>query len=485
MACPPRFPKLGRRRSSLCEALRVWGGVLVLAGISLGQVLAFNPEAPDPVVAPPPFEAPAQHAGPDKETSPSLPAAAPQSLSAPTNPAVNSALDELRNNSRSADLIREGSSLHKREKDRRRASFEELMENARRLRKSKWYDQARGSYVDLLKSGAPEEMQKSAMLELALMARAERELPRAQQILAQYLQRWPGDFSAPEVLLEQGEIYREMGAWNLALAKFYSVITTALVLKTDRFDYYQAVVLRAQTEIAETQLAAGRPAESIDALERLLKLESPALDEQKVRLKLVQSLAAVGRHDRVVVESQTLLGSKDQPVEEAELRYHLATSLRQLGRNAESLQQVFLLLQCGTNGAPAVLQQIRHWKQRAGNEIANQLYNAGDYFSALQLYEVLLGLDPSPEWQLPLLYQIGLAQERLEQPTKAAETFGLVIGRLNQAASGDGESVKFLGEMAHWRKDLLEWKLRREAGPRHSGAPSLVPSLDPPGLVKR
>ena len=70
-----------------------------------------------------------------------------------------------------------------------------------------------------------------------------------------------------------------------------------------------------------------------------------------------------------------------------------------------------------------------YWRQRAGNDIANQLYLEGDYLNALEVYKHLAELDSGPAWQLPVWYQIGLIYERLRQPDKATETFDAIVAR--------------------------------------------------------
>ncbi len=101
-------------------------------------------------------------------------------------------------------------------------------------------------------------------MELALATQDNGEFVKAQQIYAQFLQHYPDDQSAPEILLRQGLLFRQMGVNTMAISKFYSVMSTALKLKLDNLDYYKNLVLQAQTEIADTyyiqgQVQPGRP----------------------------------------------------------------------------------------------------------------------------------------------------------------------------------------------------------------------------------
>jgi tetratricopeptide (TPR) repeat protein len=104
-----------------------------------------------------------------------------------------------------------------------------------------------------------------------------------------------------------------------------------------------------------------------------------------------------------------------------------------------------------------------YWQQRAGNEIANQLYLEGDYLNALELYRQLAEMNQTAEWQLPVWYQIGLVYERLSQPQKAVETYDAILARQKALADADlPASVKTIIEMAKWRKEQITWRDRAE-----------------------
>lgn len=103
-----------------------------------------------------------------------------------------------------------------------------------------------------------------------------------------------------------------------------------------------------------------------------------------------------------------------------------------------------------------------YWQLRAGNEIGNRLYLEGDYFSALEIYSTLAALNPTPEWQLPAWYQVGLVYERLQQPTKAAETYSRILARAKELAPGTGPGIRTVVDMARWRSSFLGWQTQAE-----------------------
>ena len=103
--------------------------------------------------------------------------------------------------------------------------------------------------------------------------------------------------------------------------------------------------------------------------------------------------------------------------------------------------------------------QWLYWQQRAGNEIANQLYHEGDFVSALQVYQLLADLNKAPEWQIPVWYQIGLVYENLKQPAKATEMYEKLMAReIEASAKGPHAAAKQVAEMAAWRKQCLNWE---------------------------
>lgn len=327
--------------------------------------------------------------------------------------------------------------------------------------------QAEKIFIRLLQSPAPKEVQKNAMLELAVIAHEKPDLVKAQQIYAQFLKEYPGDPAAPEVLLRQGLIYRHMGAPTLALSKFYSVMSSALNLKADRLAYYQRLVLLAQSEIAETYYLQGRYDEASEFFSRLLKLDSPELDKAKIHYKQVRSLSLRNRSGEVAASAGLFLERYPEAESTPEVRYLLAEALKKLGRNHEAMEQVRLLLVSEKRVADRDPTAWTYWRQKTGNEIANQLYQEGDYFNALQVYQSLASLNGSPDWQLPALYQVGLVYERLRQTQKATETYDQIIQQQSKLGTNrSNPSLMAVLDMAKWRKDFLVWQEKADESSR-------------------
>jgi tetratricopeptide (TPR) repeat protein len=353
---------------------------------------------------------------------------------------------------------------------RKAMSREELLthlakqfETARYLRSTRQLHDAETLLVDLMSDASPEALQQSVLLELAALAQDANELTRAQQIYAQFLSKWPNDPRTPEVLLQQGLVFRRMGLHTLAFTKFYGVMTSALVLKNDQLEYYARLVLQAQIEIAETQYELGKYADAAEFFSRLLKQNSPSLNKSQLLFKLTRCHAASCQYNEVVSEAQDFLAHYQGAPEQAEVRFHLALALKELGRNNESLQQVLYLLQeqrASTRDHPEIW---TYWQQRTGNLIANQLYREGDYTKALNIYLNLARLDTSPQWQLPVHYQIGMTYERLWQPQKATDIYTAILAHEKELGAEAPPNLKSLFEMARWRLNFIQWQTKAES----------------------
>lgn len=347
------------------------------------------------------------------------------------------------NASREADLLKK---------------FQMQLDLGREQRHENSIDLARHTLSGLMTSDAPMEIKRQAMFELAMVAEDENKFVQAEQILGQYVHAYPEDPSVPEILLREGLIYRRMGVNSLAISKFYAVMSTALKLKLDNMEYYKKIVLQSQIEIAETYYVEGKYDDAADFFRRLLKSASDQLDLTQAHFKLVRSLSYTTNSIDTVSQAQIFLDLFPKAYEVPEVRFFLATALKKLGRNNDSMKQVLMLLQSQEQNSSKNPEVWAYWQQRAGNEIANQLYKEGDYLSALQIYTTLGQLDKSPGWQLPVWYQTALVYEQLEQWSKATDIYQQIIDRQKELTEKiTTPALQSIEDMAKWRKDYIAW----------------------------
>lgn len=370
-------------------------------------------------------------------------------------------------------------------------AVQEKLERARGFRRSHEFELAAQELVQLITDRVPDRFRKTAFLELAITAQEAGQLPRAQQIFNQFLKRYPDDVNQAEVNLRQGLIYREMGANSLAIEKFFAVMTLALNIKSERIEDYQMLVLIAQTQVADTFFLQGKYADAADKYRRLLKQDSEYLSKPVIQHKLVQCLAytpSQASHSELVALAQDYLRRYTGDVREAEVRFLLASSLKAMGRTRDSLREVSALLESqqaasATNQTEEVQRTWAYWQQRTGNEIANQLFQEGDYSSALEVYMGLASLTDDIVRQAPVLYQIGLVYERLGAPAKAIETYRRILDQEPKLRAAESPVLKAILDMTLWRRDFLGWSTKAERDRQEVLGSVRVPQAKPPPVA--
>lgn len=301
------------------------------------------------------------------------------------------------------------------------------------------------------------DVRRLALIELAGLAEGNNRPTQALDFLAEYVERYPEDEIIPEILLRQAYVYRSMGTLNMAISKLYLVMTAALKIKSDNLEYFERVVLTAQTEIAETYFMDRKYEEAAEMYSRLLNDPDDELNVEVVRAKLIRSLSRSDDHATVEREARQFLQDHAVSKYQAEVRYLLALAHKGLGEKQEALRELLLLLEA-VEVAPADLaSQWKSWKMAAGNEIGNQLFLEGDYTHAEQVYRGLVNLDEAPEWRLALQYQIGLCLERNLQPEKAIEAYDQLIKFAETHEPDLAYNLKMVVSMARFRHAIITW----------------------------
>jgi tetratricopeptide (TPR) repeat protein len=338
------------------------------------------------------------------------------------------------------------------------ADLEMNLELARKQRRDQSFVSAAQILENILKTNAPSALQRVALFELALVMQDDEQPAKAQQIWSQYLHNYPNDPEVPDVLLRQGLLYRKMGVDAFAISKFYAVMSSALRLKLDNMARYKDLVVRAQTEIADTFYLDAKFEEAADFFNRILKSGDAEAGREQLEWKLVRSLSNLTNYSETIGKARSFLTRFPNSSNLPEVRFLLASALRSLGRNQDAMQQVLLLLQSQQDNVSKDPDTWAYWQRRAGNEIANQLYKDGDYADALEIYLTLSDLDKSPAWQVPAWYQAGMACEQLQQWQKAADLYTRILDRQKELNPADSApALASLLEMARWRKDYIAW----------------------------
>ncbi len=314
----------------------------------------------------------------------------------------------------------------------------------------------RGAYADgeiafyqiLRGTDATTRQQNTALLGLAHLYRKQGALTKAAAIYERFLKDRGMDDRVPDALLDLGRTLRDMSAYNMALNRFYSVINSTLKFPAQGFEHYQRLAKTAQFEIAQTHFAAGDYQEASKYFLKVRLLDLAPSDQARALFMAAYSQQLSGESEAAVTTLKTYLSDWPDDSNGPEARYLLATTLRQLNRPQEAMAATLDLLKAEHGRGEKDPRRWTYWQRRTGNQVANELFQTGDIFNALAIYQGLAATSKDAVWRLPVVYQIALCYERLGQLDAARKAYAEI------SAGSDPE----LSKMAGWRLAHLDWR---------------------------
>ena len=307
---------------------------------------------------------------------------------------------------------------------------------------------------------APDKEKKAAFRTLAEDYENKHLLARAIAICEKMAELYAADADTPELTFHLGLLYRESGVPKMAVARFYTVLNSALKFGTQDLDAYRTLAQRAQWEIAETFFQAGDFPKAQKYYDLLSRLDLPAAEQARVRFQLTHCLFITDDVAGAVTSAQSFLQAFPDDPSAAECRYLLASAFRTQHRNREAFDTVLSLLREETGRKEKAPEKWIYWRKKAGNEFANSYYQQGDTLSALTIYQAIARLSDEPEWQWPVLYQMGLCFERLRYGDRAADTYKYISDEAKKPGRETGklpEILRTILEMSRWRSTQLAW----------------------------
>lgn len=298
---------------------------------------------------------------------------------------------------------------------------------------------------------------KSALLGLAHMHRQHGEDTKAAAIYERYLADYPGDERSPDALLELGRTLRDMGAYKLAIARFYSVINSTLKVSGNDFARYEVLAKTAQFEIAETHFAAGEYDDANKYFTKFRLLDVAPADRARAQFKAADALRRERKLDLAVTALRAFIEQWPDDENIPQARYLLAVTLRDLKRPQEAFAVALDLLKTEKAKVATAPKTWLHWQLLTGNQLANEYFESGDIVDAHTIYSTLLDLSPELSWRLPITYQLGLCYERLGILDRAQSSYQSVVD-----IAGPKPKPEFaeLAQMAAWRLEHLAWRNR-------------------------
>ena len=313
---------------------------------------------------------------------------------------------------------------------------------------------------------ATDDEKKDGLIEIAKTYELHENYPKAIAIYERINSLFSADPDQPIRLLELGRLYRKIGANDLAIARFYNVLNASLTLSTRRLDSSRSLTLRAQSEIADTYFLLGDYPQARRYYELLSRLDLPQEERARVNFRLAHTLYLLGEVALSGAATQQFLEDFPDDPSAPECRYLLALSLRALNKPKEAYEQILALVKEQDSRKSKAPDKWLFWQKKAGNEFANDLYQRGEHLNALTIYQSLATLSDSPEWQWPVIYQMGLCFEKLRVDRRAAEAYKYIIDESKKPGRKLTElpdNVRGLVEMAQWRGEQMVWKNNTES----------------------
>jgi tetratricopeptide (TPR) repeat protein len=324
---------------------------------------------------------------------------------------------------------------------------------------SKW--QLAEHFVDLIVNLPIADSEKKAtLLELAERYEKENLYAKAIAFYEKMAEIYAKDPNGPELYFRLGLLYRKIGAPQKAITRFYSVLNSALRVDVQGAEAHRSLTQRAQLEIAETHFVSGDYAQASKFLDLLIRLELPADDRARVLFKSAHCSFLLGKLPAAVDAAQKFLADFPEHASVPEARYLLATVYRSLQKPQQAFETVIALLREENARKSKAPEQWVYWQKKTGNEFANAYYQAGDYVSALTIYQTLARLNEDADWQWPVIYQMGLCFERLRLASRAAEAYRFIVEAAKKMEAENrkpAESAANIVQMARWRGEHLVW----------------------------
>lgn len=325
------------------------------------------------------------------------------------------------------------------------------------------------------------DQKKAALREIADGYEKHKQLTKAITIYEKMIELFPRDTDLPHLFFKVGLLYRETGAYGRAVSRFYSVLNTALKIHERGVYTYRDLSQRAQMEIAETYLLTGDYKQAGKFFQLLARGELTEEHRARVEFKSLHCLFLLDQSAPAVVAAGKFLENYPDDASVPEVRFIQASALRSIGRKKEAFDAVLSLLRAEKTRQEKAPDRWAYWQKKTGNEFANEFYKQGDFLSALTIYQTLAKLGEEPEWQWPVIYQMGLCFERLRLVSRAGESYKYIIDQAKKTESEGGklsENLTNLLQMAQWRGEQLAWQYSAETQlQRLLGEPQSMPAI--------
>jgi tetratricopeptide (TPR) repeat protein len=341
------------------------------------------------------------------------------------------------------------------------AEIKAFCDKARAAIKKGEYEVAQGLLESLVAVDLPHSEKKVALQEVATVYEERGDLTKPIAIYEKLSVTLDTDPDVPAWLLKLGQLYRDAGAYQMAISRYYGVIQLGMKMGSSDFTRYQGLTRQAQREVANTYFMKG----DFEQAQKFynMALRSDLSKEERAVAMFRSAHCTFMRNDMngAVNALERFLKDFSRHASAAEARYMLATAYKNLGRPQDAYDTVIELLREAKGKAEADPKAWAFWQKKAGNEFANDYYQRADFVNAVTIYQALAALETSPEWRWPVVYQMGLCFERLRLEPRAVECYKYIVDENTKPEfrwKKMPQSVGNLVKMAAWRVEQLAWE---------------------------
>lgn len=341
------------------------------------------------------------------------------------------------------------------------AEIKAFCDKARAAIKKGEFEVAQGLLESLVAVDLPHSEKKVALQEVATVYEERGDLTKPIAIYEKLCVTLDTDADVPAWLLKLGQLYRDAGAYQMAISRYYGVIQLGMKMGSSDFTRYQGLTRQAQREVANTYFMKGDFEQAQKFYNMALRSDLPKEERAVAMFRSAHCTFMRNDMNGAVNALERFLKDYSRHASAAEARYMLATAYKNLGRPQDAYDTVIELLKEAKGKSETDPKAWAFWQKKAGNEFANDYYQRGDFVNAVTIYQALAAIETAPEWRWPVVYQMGLCFERLRLEPRAVECYKYIVDENTKPEfrwKKMPQSVGNLVKMAAWRVEQLAWE---------------------------
>ena len=295
--------------------------------------------------------------------------------------------------------------------------------------KVKDYAVAEQQFLNALNIDMPTEIKKSVIQNLCRIYEVIGDVAREILMYEKYLELFDDTYSIPYVILKLGSLYTKSGAHEMAINRYYSVLNRAFVIPLEFLDEYRDAIVYAQIKIANAYTEIGNYTKALELIDKIQTNVIP--DNDLTNVLFMKGLCAYETkkfEDAIpILENFKITYSED--INTPKTCYILVQCYKELKNIDKVNQTIQFILQEGKrkrNSNDKIGQLWHFWQKKTAEEVAQDFYEKNQFADALKIYQIMVQMDDSIEWQWPLLYSIGLCYERMQMLSRSRAAYELI-----------------------------------------------------------